>query len=97
MHVDEPRFVRGKIAVWQPTESLAARDRAPGTPVDARGRAQLAWIDAACDLVLRGGADALVTGPVSKDAIVRSGAPGTAASSSGTPSTSSGGSTRARS
>jgi 4-hydroxythreonine-4-phosphate dehydrogenase len=67
---------RGKIAVWQPTERLPAADRKPGTPTKVSGAAQLAWIDAACDLVARGVADALVTGPVSKEAVVRSGAPG---------------------
>lgn len=61
------------IAVWQPTRDLPARDRAPGKPSVAAGAAQLAWIDAACDLVSRGGADALTTGPVSKEAIARSG------------------------
>ena len=76
VHVDEPRFVRGKIAVWQPTADLAERDRIPGRPSIRGGAAQLAWIDAACDLVASGGADALVTGPVSKEAIVRSRAPG---------------------
>src|SRR5262249_20844247 len=51
-------------------------DRAPGSPTKRSGAAQLAWVDAACDLVSSGGADALVTGPVSKAAIVRSHAPG---------------------
>jgi 4-hydroxythreonine-4-phosphate dehydrogenase len=64
--------------VWQPTADLAAKDRAPGRPTRASGAAQLAWVDAACDLVAAGGADALATGPVSKDAIVRSRAPGSA-------------------
>lgn len=76
LHVDEPRFVRGRIAVWQPTPALSERDRAPGRPSKLAGAAQLAWIDAACDLVAGGRADALVTGPVSKEAIVRSGATG---------------------
>ncbi len=67
---------RGRIAVWQPTRDLAARDRRPGAPTKGSGRAELAWIDAACDLVARAGADAMVTGPVSKEVIVRSGAPG---------------------
>jgi 4-hydroxythreonine-4-phosphate dehydrogenase len=67
---------RGKIAVWQPTRDLSGRDRRPGAPTRASGRAQLAWIDAACDAVARGDADALVTGPVSKEVIGRSGAPG---------------------
>ncbi len=62
-----------RIPVWQPTEDLVARDRAAGEPSRAAGAAQLAWIDAACDLVSRGDADALTTGPVSKEAIARSG------------------------
>ena len=64
------------IAVLQPTATLAAGDRRPGKPTKAAGAAQLAWIDAATDLVAAGEADALVTGPVSKDAIARSGARG---------------------
>jgi 4-hydroxythreonine-4-phosphate dehydrogenase len=67
---------RGSVAVWQPTASLAARGRRPGAPTARSGAAQLAWVDAACDLVAAGGADAMVTGPVSKDAVVRSRAPG---------------------
>lgn len=69
---------RGVIPVWQPGPNLAARDRKPGSPTPASGAAQLAWIDAACDLVASGEGDALVTGPVSKEAIAGSGAPGAA-------------------
>ena len=76
--VDDPAaaFERGPreaIFVYEPTRALAANDRAPGRPTRAGGAAQLAWIDAATDLVASGVADALVTGPVSKDAIARSG------------------------
>jgi 4-hydroxythreonine-4-phosphate dehydrogenase len=82
VRVNEPAeawtLPRKRIAIWQPTAPLAARDHAPGRPTRAGGAAQLAWVDAACDLVARGGADAMVTGPVSKDVIVRSGAPGSA-------------------
>ena len=74
--VDTPRFERGRVLVWQPTKTLAPRDRELGKPSRAGGAAQLAWIDAACDLVSSGAADALVTGPVSKDAIASSGARG---------------------
>jgi 4-hydroxythreonine-4-phosphate dehydrogenase len=73
---DVPRMA---VALWQPTADLAARDRTPGRPTARSGAAQLAWVDAATDLVASGAADALVTGPVSKEAIVRSGAPGSAA------------------
>ena len=62
------RLRPGEVGVW-------ARSARP----DARGgAAQLAWIDAATDLVARGACDALVTGPVSKAAIAASGAPGAA-------------------
>lgn len=71
-------FSKGALPVLQPTASLGARDALPGRPSARGGAAQLAWIDAACDLAARGEADALVTGPVSKEAIARSGAPGSA-------------------
>lgn len=67
---------REAIAIWQPGPPLSVRDRIPGRPTPSSGAAQLAWVDAACDLVSAGGGDALVTGPVSKDAVVRSRAPG---------------------
>ena len=69
---------RKSIAVWQPGRDLAARDRKPGRPTARSGAAQLAWIDAACDAVAAGRAGALVTGPVSKEAIASSNAPGSA-------------------
>ncbi|HXX67172.1 MAG TPA: 4-hydroxythreonine-4-phosphate dehydrogenase PdxA [Polyangiaceae bacterium] len=72
-------FTAPRIAVWQPTPRLAPADRRPGAPTAVSGAAQIAWIDAACDAVSTGEADALVTGPVSKEAIARSGAPGGAA------------------
>jgi len=66
------------IGVWNPT-----RDQAPpgrfGTPGPRDGAAQLAWIDAACDLASSKQADAMVTGPVSKEIIASSGARGSAA------------------
>ena len=63
------------MIVAQVTEaSLAARDRKPGRPTPVSGAAQLAWVDTATDLVKWGRARALVTGPVSKEAIARSGA-----------------------
>ncbi len=71
-------LARGIVGIWQPGRDLAARDGKPGAPTRASGAAQLAWIDAACDLAASGQADALVTGPVSKEAIVRSKAPGAA-------------------
>jgi len=80
VRVERPEMARGleagTIALWQPPAPLAARDAKAGLPSRAGGAAQLAWIDAACDLVRAGDAAALVTGPVSKEAIARSGAPG---------------------
>jgi 4-hydroxythreonine-4-phosphate dehydrogenase len=86
--VDPKRFVRvaspreadllgrGQVGVFEPTGPLARRDVRYGAPSRAGGAAQLAWIDAACDLARRGQARAMVTGPVSKEAIVRSGVRG---------------------
>ncbi len=80
VRVDDPsrawKLRGGAIGVWQPTASLTASERRPGAPGRAAGAAQLAWIDAATDLVARGDADALVTGPVSKDVIASSRARG---------------------
>jgi 4-hydroxythreonine-4-phosphate dehydrogenase len=67
---------RRAIAVLSPLPPLAAAERRPGKPGRAAGAAQLRWIDVATDLVSAGEADALVTGPVSKEAIARSGARG---------------------
>lgn len=64
---------RGAIAVWSPTPPLAKRDRTPGKPTPAGGLAQLAWVDAATDAVVRGEAVAMVTGPVNKHVIVEAG------------------------
>jgi 4-hydroxythreonine-4-phosphate dehydrogenase len=69
---------RGTVAVWQPTADLTDRDRRSGAPTRRSGAAQLAWVDAACDLVASGAADALTTGPVSKAAIAGARAPGSA-------------------
>lgn len=63
-------------AIVQPTNSLRPSERKPGRPSVAGGAAQLAWIDVATDMVASGEARALVTGPVSKETIARSGAPG---------------------
>jgi 4-hydroxythreonine-4-phosphate dehydrogenase len=73
---DATTLARGRIAVIQPTGSLVAEDIRYGAPSTAGGAAQLAWVDATCDLARSGEARAMVTGPVSKDAIARSGAPG---------------------
>jgi 4-hydroxythreonine-4-phosphate dehydrogenase len=54
-------------------EPLTARDRAPGKPTARSGRAQLEYIEAGYTLVKSCERAALVTGPVSKAAIARSG------------------------
>ncbi|MDB4930146.1 MAG: 4-hydroxythreonine-4-phosphate dehydrogenase, partial [Myxococcaceae bacterium] len=56
-----------------PATRLSAADRRPGPPSLAAGAAQLTALDAALDTVLAGGADALVTGPIDKAAVTRSG------------------------
>ncbi|MBS1151663.1 MAG: pdxA [Myxococcaceae bacterium] len=52
---------------------LAAKDRKPGAPTRASGRAQLAYVEAAVAVVKEAGAQALCTAPVSKEQITRSG------------------------
>ena len=53
---------------------LAAKDRLPGRPSRAGGKAQLAYVRAAVADALRGDLDALCTAPVSKEQITRAGA-----------------------
>ncbi len=79
--VPQRRFARfdgtprsDRILIHDPGPALAPRDRAPGRPGKRAGAAQLAWIDVGFDLAREHGA-ALVTGPVSKAAIAKSGAP----------------------
>lgn len=70
---DLARAPRGSLAVFKGSARLASPPPF-GVPDAEAGRAQLAWIDQATDLVTSGEADALVTGPVSKHAIATSGA-----------------------
>jgi 4-hydroxythreonine-4-phosphate dehydrogenase len=58
-----------------PATRLSADDRRAGPSTLAAGRAQLVALDAALDTVLAGSADALVTGPIDKAAVTRSGTP----------------------
>jgi 4-hydroxythreonine-4-phosphate dehydrogenase len=53
--------------------TLAARDRVPGKPTRAGGKAQLRYVTAAVEAALRGELDALCTAPVSKEQITRAG------------------------
>jgi 4-hydroxythreonine-4-phosphate dehydrogenase len=53
--------------------ALAPTDVVPGRPNDASARAQLAYLEAATDAVLRGECAALVTAPISKEWISRAG------------------------
>jgi 4-hydroxythreonine-4-phosphate dehydrogenase len=71
------RVARGRVGVWDPLGG-AIEPGPVGRPRPADGAAQLAWVDAACDLAAEGHADAMVTGPVSKEIIASSGAPGSA-------------------
>jgi 4-hydroxythreonine-4-phosphate dehydrogenase len=63
-------------SIHQPGPPLPPEARRPGHPTREGGAAQLLWVDAACDLASRGQARALATGPVSKETIATSGAPG---------------------
>src|SRR5437588_42748 len=62
----------GTIWVWKASPRMRALPR-PGTPSKEAGAHQLAYIDEALDLVTSGRAVAIVTAPVSKDAIATSG------------------------
>jgi 4-hydroxythreonine-4-phosphate dehydrogenase len=53
--------------------TLEAKDRRPGHPTRAGGRAQLAYVRAAVKAAQEGGLDALCTAPVSKEQITRAG------------------------
>jgi 4-hydroxythreonine-4-phosphate dehydrogenase len=53
--------------------AFAPNEVVPGRPNDASGRAQLAYLEAATDAVLRGECAALVTAPISKEWIARAG------------------------
>ncbi|MEZ4220544.1 MAG: 4-hydroxythreonine-4-phosphate dehydrogenase PdxA [Polyangiaceae bacterium] len=64
------------IALVDPGDALSVKDYRPGRPSHRAGRATLRWIDTALALVQQHPGSALVTGPVSKAAIARSGAPG---------------------
>ena len=68
----EPRDA-SKLYVLEAGPRLQARDRKPGKPNAAAGAAQLAYIEAAYELVRAEPRAALVTGPVSKAAIAHSG------------------------
>ena len=69
---------KAKVGVWNPIADRYDEAGRFGQPGPRDGAAQLAWVDAACDLVVSRGADAMVTGPVSKEVIAASGAPGAA-------------------
>lgn len=71
--VDVAAVPAGKIGVLQAGERLTVRDRVPGRPSKRAGRAELEYIDVAHTLCLAAPGRALVTGPVSKWAISRSG------------------------
>lgn len=69
---------RGKIGVYHVGPALSAADRRPGKPSRRAGAAQLAYVDAAYELVRAAPGRALVTAPVSKRAIARSASRGAA-------------------
>ena len=69
---------RGKIGILHVGAKLRPAERRPGRPGRAAGAAQLAYIEAGFGLARTDPSCALVTGPVSKAVIAKSGAPGTA-------------------
>lgn len=64
------------IPVFEAGPALTVADRRPGRPSRRAGVAQLAYVDAAYELTRAGEGRALVTAPVSKAVIARSGARG---------------------
>ncbi len=67
---------KNRLYLLEVGPTLSARDLDPRRPTRSAGRSQLAAVDAAFDLVRMHPGSALVTGPVSKSLIARSGAPG---------------------
>lgn len=67
------RVAPGRIGIVEAGPRLAAKDIAAGKPSKLAGAAQLEWIEAAYALVRGESGRALVTGPVSKEAVARSG------------------------
>jgi len=61
-----------RVSLHEPGPALSARERAFGQPSPAAGAAQLAYIEAGYELARELGVP-LVTGPVSKEAIAKSG------------------------
>mgnify|MGYP001172836390 FL=1 len=74
----EARAASGALRVHAESPRLRGRLPPYGRPDQAAGVAQLAFVDHALELVVRGFAAALVTAPVSKSVIASSGAPGAA-------------------
>jgi 4-hydroxythreonine-4-phosphate dehydrogenase len=66
-----PAEKRGPFCVWNPLSEPLPEKLEPGSPLAAR--AALALLRAGAKLCLEGELDALVTAPVSKEAIIRSG------------------------
>ncbi|HTV22138.1 MAG TPA: 4-hydroxythreonine-4-phosphate dehydrogenase PdxA [Polyangiaceae bacterium] len=66
----------GRLSILDVGPELTERDLDPQRPTKNTGRSQLAAVDAAFDLVRKNARSALVTGPVSKALIARSGAHG---------------------
>jgi 4-hydroxythreonine-4-phosphate dehydrogenase len=70
---ERARVPRVEPASLRVVTTLRPNEVVPGRPNDASARAQLAYLEAATDAVLRGEASALVTAPISKEWIARAG------------------------
>ncbi|HVU04069.1 MAG TPA: 4-hydroxythreonine-4-phosphate dehydrogenase PdxA [Polyangiaceae bacterium] len=73
---DRSKRPRGVLSVLPVGPELSRSDRIPGRPSRRAGAAELAYVDAAYDLVKATPGSAIVSGPVSKEAIAHSGAKG---------------------
>jgi 4-phospho-D-threonate 3-dehydrogenase / 4-phospho-D-erythronate 3-dehydrogenase len=67
----DPKSVAGGFCLFDPPREGSSQELAPGSP--AAARASVAWVRDGAERCLRGELDALVTAPVNKEAIVRSG------------------------
>jgi 4-hydroxythreonine-4-phosphate dehydrogenase len=70
-----PIAKKPEVPTFVAVTSLDKRDRRPGQPTEAGGRAQFAYVEAAIDAAKTELIDALCTAPVSKEGITRAGIP----------------------
>jgi 4-hydroxythreonine-4-phosphate dehydrogenase len=73
LEISEPKKSSGRICLHNPLSDSLPNELTPGSPAVAR--AAIAWLTDGAQRCLRLEADALITAPVNKEAILRSGQP----------------------